>query len=224
MTESTPELRSRRLRRWYPALLVLVGVLVSVAVYARLPETMAVHWNAQGNPDGWMPRPFGAFFAPALMLVLWGVLRGVRHLDPRQESYARFDGAYETIVAAVLVLVLATHDITIAAALGYRVPIGRLVPSLVGALFVVVGNVMPRLRPNWWFGVRTPWTLSNDRVWARTHRLAGFSMAAAGVVTIVAALALPPAMGIPVMLAAVVAAVFAPAVYSYLSWRREQTG
>ena len=224
MTESTPELRSRRLRRWYPALLVLVGVLVSVAVYARLPETMAVHWNAQGNPDGWMPRPFGAFFAPALMLVLWGVLRGVRHLDPRQESYARFDGAYETIVAAVLVLVLATHGITIAAALGYRVPIGRLVPSLVGALFVVVGNVMPRLRPNWWFGVRTPWTLSNDRVWARTHRLAGFSMAAAGVVTIVAALALPPAMGIPVMLAAVVAAVFAPAVYSYLSWRREQTG
>ena len=224
MTESTPELRSRRLRRWYPALLVLVGVLVSVAVYARLPETMAVHWNAQGNPDGWMPRPFGAFFAPALMLVLWGVLRGVRHLDPRQESYARFDGAYETIVAAVLVLVLATHDITIAAALGYRVPIGRLLPTLVGALFVVVGNVMPRLRPNWWFGVRTPWTLSNDRVWARTHRLAGFSMAAAGVVTIVAALALPPAMGIPVMLAAVVAAVFAPAVYSYLSWRREQTG
>jgi len=224
VTESTPELRSRRLRRWYPALLVLVGVLVSVAVYARLPETMAVHWNAQGNPDGWMPRPFGAFFAPALMLVLWGVLRGVRHLDPRQESYARFDGAYETIVAAVLVLVLATHDITIAAALGYRVPIGRLLPTLVGALFVVVGNVMPRLRPNWWFGVRTPWTLSNDRVWARTHRLAGFSMAAAGVVTIVAALALPPAMGIPVMLAAVVAAVFAPAVYSYLSWRREQTG
>ena len=224
MTESTPELRSSRLRRCYPALLVLLGVLVSVAVYARLPETMAVHWNAQGNPDGWMPRPFGAFFAPALMLVLWGVLRGVRHLDPRQESYARFDGAYETIVAAVLVLVLATHDITIAAALGYRVPIGRLLPTLVGALFVVVGNVMPRLRPNWWFGVRTPWTLSNDRVWARTHRLAGFSMAAAGIVMIVAALALPPAMGIPVILAAVVAAVFAPAVYSYLSWRREQTG
>ena len=224
MTESIPGSRPTGFRRWYPALLVLLGVLLSVAVYARLPETMAVHWNARGEADGWMPRPLGAFFAPALMLVLWGVLRGVRHLDPRQESYARFDDAYETIVAAVLVLVLATHVITISAALGYRVPIGRLVPSLVGALFVVVGNVMPRLRPNWWFGVRTPWTLSNDRVWARTHRLAGFSMAGAGIVMIFAALALPPTMGIPVMLAAVVAAVFAPVVYSYLAWRREQKG
>lgn len=216
--------RPSRFRRWYPALLVLLGVLLSVAVYPRLPQTMATHWNAQGNPDGWMPRPFGAFFAPGLMLVLWGVLRGVRRVDPRQESYARFDDAYETIVAAVLVLVLGTHVVIIASALGYRVPIGRVVPALVGALFVVIGNVMPRLRPNWWFGVRTPWTLSNDRVWARTHRLAGFSMAGAGLVMIGAALLLPPAVGLPVMIAAVVAAVIAPAVYSYLSWRREQKG
>ena len=220
MTDARPS----RFRRWYPALLVLLGVLLSAAVYTRLPETMAVHWNVRGKADGWMPRPAAAFFAPALMLALWAVLRGVRHLDPRQESYARFDDAYETIVAAVLVLVLATHGITIAAALGYRVPIGKLVPALVGALFVVVGNVMPRLRPNWWFGVRTPWTLSNDRVWTRTHRLAGFSMAAAGIVLILAALALPPTMGLPVMLAAVVAAVIAPTLYSYLSWRREQKG
>jgi uncharacterized membrane protein len=218
------DVRPTRFRQWYPALLVLLGVLLSAAVYTRLPETMAVHWNARGNPDGWMPRPFGAFFAPALMLALWAVLRGVRRVDPRQESYARFDTAYETIVASVLVLVLATHVITIAAALGYRVPIARLVPSLVGALFVVVGNVMPRLRPNWWFGVRTPWTLSNDRVWMRTHRLAGFSMAAAGIVMILAALALPTTLGLPLMLAALVAAVIAPAVYSYLAWRREQKG
>ena len=220
--DSLPESRATPFRRWYPALLVLLGVLLSVAVYGRLPERMATHWNVRGEPDGWMSRPFGAFFAPGLMLVLWGVLRGVRHLDPRQASYARFDDAYETIVAAVLVLVLGTHGVTIASNLGYAVPIGRVVPALVGALFVVIGNVMPRLRPNWWFGVRTPWTLSSDRVWARTHRLAGFSMAGAGLAMIGAALLLPPAVGLPVMIAALVAAVIAPAVYSYLSWRREQ--
>jgi hypothetical protein len=101
-------------------------------------------------------------------------------------------------------------------------PVARLVPALVGALFVVIGNVMPRMRPNWWFGVRTPWTLSNDRVWARTHRLAGFSMAAAGLVMIAAALALPSRLGGPVMLAAAAAALVGPAVYSYLTWKREQ--
>ena len=172
--------------------------------------------------DGWMPRRFAAFLGPAFLVAIWQVLALARRIDPRQESYARFDDAYETIVAAVLVLLLATHCITIGVALGYPVPVGRLVPSLVGTLVVVVGNVMPRLRANWWFGLRTPWTLSSDRVWARTHRLAGFCMTGAGIVTILAALTLPPTMGIPVLLGATVAAVLAPAVYSYLAWRREQ--
>ena len=211
------------LRRWYPLGLALLGVLLSLAVYSRLPDPMAVHWNAQGRADGWMPRRFAAFFGPVFLLVIWQVLTLARRIDPRRESYARFDDAYETIVAAVLVLLLATHGITIGVALGYAVPVGRLVPSLVGALFVVVGNVMPRLRANWWFGVRTPWTLSSDRVWARTHRLAGFCMTGAGIVMILAALALPPTMGIPVLFGVTIAALLAPAVYSYLAWRREQT-
>ena len=218
MTDPRPGL----LRRWYPLLLALLGTLLSLAVYARLPEPMAVHWNAQGRPDGWMPRRFAAFLGPVLLLVIWQVLRLARRIDPQQENYSRFDDAYETIVAAVLVLLLATHVVTVGVALGYPVPVGRVVPVLVGALFVVTGNVMPRLRANWWFGVRTPWTLSNDRVWARTHRLAGFCMTGAGIVIIIAALALPPRFGIPVLLAATVGAVFAPAVYSYLAWRREQ--
>lgn len=210
------------LRRWYPLALALLGALLSLAVYARLPDPMAVHWSAAGRPDGWMPRRFAAFFGPVFLLVIWQVLHLARRADPRQANDDRFDDAYETIVAAVLLLLLATHVITIAVALGVRVPVGRLVPLLVGALFVVTGNVMPRLRSNGWFGVRTPWTLSSDRVWARTHRLAGFCMAGAGLVMILAALALPPTMGGPVVLGAAVAAVFAPALYSYLTWRREQ--
>lgn len=98
-----------------------------------------------------------------------------------------------------------------------------MVPALVGALFVAMGSAMPRLQPNWWYGIRTPWTLSDDRVWARTHRLAGFTMTAAGVVMIAAALVLPVSLGVPVLLAAVVAAVIGPVVYSYLTWRRRQS-
>ena len=216
--------RPGMLRRWYPVLLALLGALLSLAVYSRLPDPMAVHWNVQGRADGWMPRRVAAFFGPVFLLVIWQVLRLARRIDPRQANYSRFDDAYETIVAAVLGLLLATHVITIAVALGYQVPVGRLVPALVGMLFVVTGNVMPRLRANWWFGVRTPWTLSDDRVWARTHRLAGYCMTGAGLVTILAALVVPPAMGIPVMLGATVAAVFAPAIYSYLAWRRDGKG
>ena len=209
-------------KRWYPVLLVLIGAAASLAVYGRLPETMAVHWDIDGNPNGWMPRAFGASFGPVFLLVLWQLMRVLPRLDPREPNYARFGDAYDTIVAATLLLILATHGIILAVALGYHVPVSRVVPALVGALFVVIGNVMPRMRSNWWFGVRTPWTLSNDRVWARTHRLAGFSMTAAGLVIIASALVLPARLGLPVLIAAVVAATIGPAVYSYLTWKREQ--
>jgi len=209
-------------KRWYPLLLALIGVVASLAVYRRLPESMAVHWDMDGNPNGWMPRAIGAFFAPVFLLVLWQLMRVLPRIDPREPNYVRFGAAYDTIVAAALLLVLATHGIVLAEALGYHVAVARVVPALVGVLFVVIGNVMPRMRPNWWFGVRTPWTLSNDRVWARTHRLAGFTMTAAGLVMIGAALALPARFGIPVLLAAAVAATVGPAVYSYLTWKREQ--
>jgi uncharacterized membrane protein len=213
---------SSTLRKWYPILLAVIGVLMSLAVYSRLPDTIAVHWDLDGNPNGWLPRAIGAFFAPVFLLVLWGLMRLAPRLDPREENYRRFGEAYETMIASVLLLVLATHAIMLAIALGHHVPVGRLVPALVGALFVVIGNVMPRLRANWWIGVRTPWTLSSDRVWARTHRLAGYSMTIGGLVMIVSGLVLPATLGAPVVVGAAVASVFAPAVYSYLTWRREQ--
>jgi uncharacterized membrane protein len=209
-------------KRWYPVLLALVGAAASLAVYRRLPETMVVHWDIDGKPNGWMPRAFGAFFGPVFLLVIWQIMRLLPRIDPRRPNYARFGDAYDTIVAATLLLILATHGIVLAVALGYHVAVPRLVPALVGALFVVIGNVMPRMRPNWWFGVRTPWTLSNDRVWARTHRLAGFSMTAAGLVIIASALVLPARLGLPVLIAAVVGATIGPVVYSYLTWKREQ--
>jgi uncharacterized membrane protein len=208
-------------KRWYPVVLVLVSVAMSAAVYPRLPDTMAVHWDLDGNPNGWMPRPIGAGFGPVFLVVLWGLLRIVPRIGPRAENYARFSEAYEVIVASILVLILVTHGIVLAVALGHHVSVARVVPALVGALFVVIGNMMPLVRPNWWFGIRTPWTLTNDRVWARTHRLAGYCMTAGGLVMIVVALVLPAPLGVPVLLAVAVAATVGPALYSYLTWKRE---
>jgi len=210
------------MKQWYPVVLALVAAAMSAAVYTRLPETMAVHWDLDGNPNGWMPRAVGAAFGPVMILLLGFLMRVVPRIDPRAENYARFGEAYEVIVASVLVLMLVTHGIMLAIALGYRVSVARVVPALVGVLFVVIGNMMPLVRPNWWFGIRTPWTLSNDRVWTRTHRLAGFCMTGGGVLMIVAALVLPPSLGLPVLLTVAVAATVGPALYSYLTWKREE--
>ena len=87
-----------------------------------------------------------------------------------------------------------------------------------------MGRVVSRARPEGWFAVRTPWTLASDRVWTRTQRLAGISMISAGLVVIAAAFLLPADMGIPIALGAGMAAIVAPAVYSFLTARRERRG
>lgn len=210
-----------RLRTWYPLLLALAGVGLSLAVYDRLPAAVGVHFDASGNPNGWMPRRVGAFFAPAMLLGFWAFFAFIRRIDSSSAG-DRFGDAYETIVASVLLLMFSTHAVVIATALGYPVPVARLAPVFMGLLFVVIGRAMGRTRPNWWMGVRTPWTLASEGVWTRTHRLAGHAMIGAGVVMLVAALALPTELGLPIVVAAAVASTIGPILYSYLTWRREQ--
>jgi uncharacterized membrane protein len=212
------------LKKWYPLLLAALAALVSAVVYPRLPDSVAIHWDLRGNPNGWMPRPIGAFALPVFILGIAWLMRLAPRVDPKGANYARFSETYELLVAAVLALVFVTHLIVLAIALGYRVPVVRIVPGMLGLLFVIIGNVMPRTRSNWAFGIRTPWTLSSERVWMRTHRLAGFTMTTAGILMLVAALFLPADLGLPIMIAAIVAAVVGPAAYSYLTWKREQQG
>jgi uncharacterized membrane protein len=210
------------LKRWYPAGLALLAAAVSCALWSRLPDRMVVHWDLAGNPNGWMPRPIGAFFAPVMMLVMWGILRGTPRIDPRRENFEKFRTPYDITVAALLALLFVLHLLMLALGVGYDINIGVIAPVLVGIVFVVLGNFLPLARPNFMYGIRTPWTLSSDRVWMRTHRLGGYTTTAAGFAMIAAALLLPTELAIAVVVAAVVAASVGPVVYSYLTWKREK--
>ena len=196
------------MRKWYPIILIALAILVSAISYPRLPDQVPTHWDIHGNVNDYSSKTLGLFLLPVLMFGIWALMRALPLIDPRHENYAKMRGAYELVFNATLTLLLLVHVVAIGAMLGLPVSITRVIPALVGALFVVIGNMMPLVRPNWWFGIRTPWTLANDRVWARTHRLAGYCMTAGGVVIIVAALALPPQFGFPILLVAALASTF----------------
>jgi uncharacterized membrane protein len=202
----------RRLGSWYPLLVVIASVAMSAAAYPRLPERVPVHWGVSGAPDRWGHRAEAAVFLPMVIAAMWGLLRVLPKLDPRASNFAKMRGTYDFSVNAILTMILVVHALALAAGLGYVVSIVPISLALVGALFVALGNVLPRARPNWWFGVRTPWTLSNDRVWARTHRVGGYVMTAAGIV-ILAAAALPGTWPYAAFVVATAAAVIAPVVY-----------
>jgi uncharacterized membrane protein len=210
----------RRLSTWYALLVVAVAAAMSIAAYPRLPDQVPVHWGIGGEADRWGTRFEGAVLLPLIMLGAWALLRVLPRVDPRAPSYAKMQSTYDFMVSATLTLLLVVHAMVLAAGLGYAVPVGRMTPVLIGALFVTLGNVLPRARPNWWFGIRTPWTLSNDRVWTRTHRLGGYAMTAGGLV-ILAGAALPGAWPFAVFIVAASAATVGPIVYSYVAWRQE---
>ena len=207
------------IRRWYPAGLLAASVLLSVLAYPHLPERVATHWGLDGEPDGWSS-PLGAvLFAPLLVAGLWAFFRVLPRIDPRGRNYARFPAAYHVTVNATLSIVAVMHAATLAIALGWPISMTRFVCVALGLMLMVIGNVMPRARPNFFVGVRTPWTLSSDRVWERTHRVAGYLFVAAGAVTLLAA-TLPSRWAVPVLLAAVSTAALSSVVYSYVLWSR----
>lgn len=210
------------LARWYPAALALIAAVAALAVLHRLPEQMPVHFDMHGNADGWMPRTIGALLPPALILFLWGLMHVAPSIDPRRANYEKFTDAWAITIGAVIVMIFILHFLVLALALGYPVPMGRILPVLLGTLFVVIGNVLPRARSNFMYGIRTPWTLSSDRVWARTHRIAGYAMSLAGLVMILTALLRPAAFTGPLVLTLAVAALAGPAIYSYFLYRQEK--
>lgn len=117
------------MRKWLPELIVLVAFAASIVVYGRLPEQLPVHWDMNGNPNGWAPQPFGAFLAPVLLLVIAAIKRFAPDLDPRQDNYSKFWQSLEALYVEFLLLVLVMHVMSLGLALGYHVPVRQVVTT-----------------------------------------------------------------------------------------------
>ncbi len=208
------------MRKWYPLLLVGLTLVISFIAYPKLPDRVPTHWGLHNEVNGYSPRWLASVLMPGMIILFWARFRLAPRVDPRGSNYEKFGGAYDLIIASVLALLAAIHVFIMASAVGYRVDIGRAALVMVGLLLIAVGNVLPRARPNWFVGVRTPWTLSNDRVWERTHRVSGYLMVIAGLFTIALAWARPEIAG-PGVGILVVGASLASVAYSYVAWRQE---
>lgn len=166
------------------ALLMTAMVLVGLYGLVELPPQaqVVIHFNARGEPDGRTASRWGLFAMPLIALALWVLMPLLRRLEPRAENLARSQKAVDVITVALVALHAAMQVWIVAASLGtWRLPSNGYLVAL-GALFVVMGNVLGKLRPNHIVGIRTPWTLASDRVWDQTHRFGGKVFVVAGTV------------------------------------------
>ena len=216
------------MRKWIPLLIVASAFIASAVLYPNLPARIPTHWELSAHPAGYMPTPngwsqrmVGAWLLPFVLLGMWVLMKILPKIDPHRSNYAKFGGTFEAIIVSIMLFMLGTHGIILLAALGHPVAIERVLPVGLGVLFIVVGNLLPRARPNWFVGIRTPWTLSSDRVWEKTHRFGGRVFVGVGMLTILSGLIVThwAQRALGAIIALCVASVL---IYSYVEWKREQ--
>lgn len=206
-------------RTEWPLWLLLVAMFTVAALsWHVVPDHMPVHWGLSGQPDRWGGRFEGLLLLPLVGVAVYLVLLAAPRIDPGRANYASFAGAYATVRLVVLVAMLAIQVMMVLAARGREVDMGAWVPLIVGGLFTVLGSLFGKLRPNWFIGLRTPWTLSSKQSWDRTHRAGGWLFILFGLLLMSLALGRPVWLVITV-LGVIAAGVIGLVVYSYVVWR-----
>ncbi|QLH83586.1 SdpI family protein [Halosimplex pelagicum] len=171
------------------AALVAVSALVSVLAAPSLPDTVVTHWNAAGEPDGTMSKTAALALIPALSAVLVALLALVPRVDPLGENVADFRAYYDWFVVLFAGFMTLVHGGVVAFNLGYEFDFTLLVLAAVAGLLYYVGVLLTHAERNWFVGIRTPWTLSDETVWDRTHELGGRLFKLTAVVSLVGLLA-----------------------------------
>ncbi len=153
-------------------LILLVAALAGAMAYPHMPAQVASHWNAASEVDGYMSRFWGVALMPLIAagMLLLAVL--IPQIDPLRSNIERFRGYFNTFIVLMMLYLLYIYGLTLAWNLGYtKFQMGTAMMPAIGLLFIYVGVMMQKAERNWFIGIRTPWTLSSDTVWKKTHRL-----------------------------------------------------
>lgn len=201
-------------------MIILQALLFLSAVYffPLLPDRIPTHWNAQGIVDGYGPK-YMIFLFSLMPIMIYGLLGILPKIDPKKEAYTKHNKAYQTVRIALSVFMAGIYIVTALAALDYPSKVDMLVKLGVGILFIIMGNVLSQARQNYMFGIRTPWTLANEEVWRKTHRVGAYVFVILGIVMCISAFFTGTVSAVIIFIA-IMAAVIIPFVYSYLEYRK----
>ena len=161
--------------RFYSIAAIAAAVLASVFAYSALPEKTVTHWNAWGEPDGYGGREVGALAVPAIMMLVYGLFLVIPKIDPFRHNYRLHEREYDGFIAVLMVFMLYVYAATLAYNMGIAFHMGQAIALGTAGLFYYLGEIMPGIRRNFFFGIRTPWTIYSDKVWKKTHELGGLT-------------------------------------------------
>jgi uncharacterized membrane protein len=194
-----------------------LALAATLVLYDRLPALTPVHWDIHGQVNGVVAKPWGPFITPLMIAGMASLAWVLPVISPKQFRIEPFAQAFDRIMLAVIALPALITASELAEALGAPPLIGRILPLSAGLMLIIIGDVLGKTTPNFFVGVRTPWTLASPEVWRRTHRLAGRFFVVAGLCFVVAGVV---GAGVLIPIVVTLAAALAPVAYSYWLYRK----
>ena len=204
--------------------LIAIAVIAGVVLWAQLPEQMASHWNVNDQVDGTMPKFWGVFLMPLVTLGMMALFLIIPNIDPLKANIAQFRETFNVFIVLIIAFMLYIHGLTLAWSLGFtNFKMSAAMLPFMGVLFIAIGVMLRKARRNFFIGIRTPWTLSSDSVWDKTHQLGATLFMVSGALAIIGRLLggmaafwflFVPLMGSTIFLV----------IYSYVLYQRETKG
>lgn len=208
----------------------LMGVLVTAAmlllsawVWTRLPRDarVPVHWGASGQVDRYGSKAEGLLVMPVTVLAFSALVAALPLFEPRRSNLVRSSKAYAATCLAFFLFFLCLHTAMVMMTLGKRVSVPSIAIGASGILFAVIGNYLGKTRSNFFYGIRTPWTLSSELSWTKTHRVGGKLFMAVGLLVLASAFVLSEDQQIVVLLGGTIGSAVVLSVYSYFVWKND---
>mgnify|MGYP001557797448 FL=1 len=203
-----------------PIFVIVIMSIFALSVYmAPCITKVPIHWNTQGQIDGYSGKAFGALFFPLLTIAMYLLMLFLPRTDPLKENYQYFEKQYYFIRLMLVLMFAGIFFFTFLATMGYKLNIMYFMVSFLSIFFIVMGIFMPKIKKNWFVGIKTPWTLQSDEVWIKTHKLAGKTMIVGGVLAFFT-IFLKSEVAFVFFITIILVSALLPALYSYLIYRK----
>ena len=201
--------------------LILAAMIAGLSLWNRLPDQMASHWNVNDQVDGYMSKFWGVFLMPLITLGMFLLFLVIPNIDPLKANIAQFRDAFNLFIVLLVGFTVYIYTLTLLWNLGYKnFGLGKAMMPALGVLFIFVGYMLRKAKRNFFIGIRTPWTLSSDRVWDETHRIGAILFTVSGVLALLGSFFGGVTAFMMVMVPILGSAVFL-VIYSYILYQRE---
>ncbi len=200
----------------FELLLIAASIAATAILYPHLSARVPTHWNLHGEANGFSPRSALWIFGPGALVLLLAFTAALPWLSPRRFEVDTFRSTYSLIMLSMFLLFAYLYGLMLWAGSGLRIDMSHALVGAICIFFAVIGNVLSKVRRNFYIGIRTPWTLANERVWYATHRFAAKCFVLAGLLGLALTIA-----GVPLgPLVTILVGALAPVVYSLVYYKQ----